>query len=64
VARPSSAASITAKLGYDLFWTKGKAPTLWESVRNTLRDETVKQLLTIAGGVALAYLLLRLGLKQ
>jgi hypothetical protein len=62
-AQPNTPASIAAKLGHDLFVTRGVTPTLWERVRASLAAEGGKQLLTVVGGVLLAFLLLRLGLK-
>lgn len=59
----NSPASITSKLGYNLFFTKGLQPTIWESLMITFRQEGTKQLITILGAIILAALLLRLGLK-
>lgn len=56
-----SPASITRKLGYDLFLTKGIKPTAWENVVQVLSKEGVKQVLTIIGTVAAAALIFILG---
>lgn len=61
---PHCPAGIVAKLGFNLFLTKGLQPTLWDSVRSILRDEATKQILNIVGAILLAFLLLTLGLKD
>ena len=65
---PDSPSGIASKLGHDLFITKGLKPTPWESVQITMRQEGVKQLITVFGtvlaGVLLAALLLLLNLRQ
>jgi hypothetical protein len=60
---PHCPAGIVAKLGYDLFLTKGITPTFWETVRSILRDEATKEIIKLVFGILLAVLLLRLGLK-
>ena len=60
---PNCPAGIVAKLGYDLFLTKGIKPTVWEMLRALLRDEVTKEIIKIIGAVLLAALLLRLGFK-
>lgn len=60
---PHCPAGIVAKLGYDLFLTKGIEPTRWESFVSILRDEGTKELVKIVFAILLAAILLRLGLK-
>ncbi len=60
---PLSPASITSKLGYDLFSTKGLEATPWEKFMNTISEEGVKQLITIIGGIILAGLIFWLGFQ-
>jgi len=62
-SEPTSPASITSKLGYNLFTTKGLEATTWEKFVQTIQQEGVKQLITIVSGIALTALLLWLGLK-
>jgi len=59
----SSPAGIVAKLGYDLFTTKGLQATAWEKLQTVLQEEGVKQMLTIIGAIIVAGLLIWLGLK-
>lgn len=61
---PHCPASIIAKLGYDLFYTKGIQPTFWENVRSALRDEATKEIIKLVFAILLAALLFRLGLKE
>jgi hypothetical protein len=60
---PHSPAGIVAKLGYNLFLTKGVEATHWESFVSILRDEGTKEFVKIAFAILLAAILLRLGLK-
>jgi hypothetical protein len=64
---PSSPAGVVSALGHDLFIVKGLKPTMWESLRTTLRQDGAKQLLSlvsaVASAVVIALLLLMLGLK-
>jgi hypothetical protein len=60
---PTSPASVVAKLGYDLFLTKGVAPTFWESARAALRDDGVQEFIKLLYALLLACLLFRLGWK-
>jgi hypothetical protein len=60
---PHCLAGIVAKLGYNLFLTKGIEPTLWENLRSILRDEATKEFVKLLFAVLLAALLFRLGLK-
>jgi hypothetical protein len=64
---PSSAAGLTSALGHDLFIVRGLRPTFLETIRMTLRQEGVKQILSTGGAVAAAILvavfLLLLGLR-
>jgi hypothetical protein len=66
-ADPSAPAGIVSALGHDLFIVKGLKPTVWESLRSTLRQDGAKQLLTLTQAVAaaliIALLLLVFGLK-
>jgi hypothetical protein len=63
---PEKPAGIAAKLGYDLFTTKGPQSTLWESAKETLQEEWLKSLLTllvtVLGAILVSFLVLRLGL--
>lgn len=59
-----SPASIVAKLGYDLFLTKGITPTYWERLLSMLKTEGIKELIKIVGGIIVAGLLLWLGLNR
>jgi hypothetical protein len=61
---PTTPAGIVAKLGYDLFLTRGVTPTLWEKVQASLREEGVKEFVKIVGGIILAALVIWLGLKK
>lgn len=60
---PHCPSGIVAKLGYNLFLTKGIEPTLWENVRSILRDEATKEAIKLIFAILLAAVLLRLGLK-
>lgn len=61
---PFSPASAVAKLGYDLFQTKGLEPTLWERIVSGLRDEGLKEFLKLVGAILLALLLAKMGLNS
>jgi hypothetical protein len=61
---PLAPAGIVAKLGYDLFLTRGVAPTVWQKVKASLRDEAVKELIKVFFLILGAALLLWLGLKK
>jgi hypothetical protein len=61
---PHCPAGIVAKLGYNLFLTKGIEPTTWETIRSILRDEATKEIIKLVFAILLAALLLRLGLKE
>jgi hypothetical protein len=61
---PQSPAGIVAKLGYNLFITKGIEPTFWETIRLTLRDEGTKEFVHLVGTLLVAALLLWLGLGK
>lgn len=61
---PGSPASIMSKLGYDLFLAKGLQPTVWETIKSTLRKEGVKEILKIAATLLIAALLVWLGLRR
>jgi hypothetical protein len=60
---PHCPAGIVAKLGYNLFLTKGIEPTRWETFVSILRDEGTKEFVKIIFAILLAAILLRLGLK-
>jgi hypothetical protein len=61
---PSSPAGIVAGLGYNLFTTKGVKPSISERIMSALREEGLKELIRLIGGITLAALLLWLGLKK
>jgi hypothetical protein len=61
---PYCPAGIVAKLGYNLFLTKGIQPTFWENILSILRDEATKEIIKLVFAILLAALLLRLGLKE
>ena len=60
---PYAPSEISAKLGYDLFISKGLKPTYIESLKNLITLEYPKEILKIIGGIILALLLIWLGLK-
>jgi hypothetical protein len=60
---PHCPAGIVAKLGYDLFHTKGIQPTSWENIRSILRDEAAKELIKLVFAILLAALLFWIGFK-
>lgn len=60
---PMSPASISSKLGHNLFVTKGLKPTCWETAMEILAQEGPKQVLKVLSGVLLAALIIWLGLK-
>lgn len=66
-ADPSSPAGVASALGHDLFIVKGLKPATWETLRSTLMQDGVKQLLilgsSVIGAVAITALLVLLGLK-
>jgi hypothetical protein len=59
----TSIATNTKKLGYDLFVTKGIEPTIFERLAIMLEKEGVKTILNILAALAIAGLLIWLGLK-
>jgi len=59
----NSPASIVAKLGYDLFITKGISPNLWQKYIIKLREEGIKESIKIIGAVITAAFLVWFGLK-
>ena len=61
---PISPASVVRKLGYNLFLTKGYAPTYPERLLQLLQEDGVKELLKLAGAVLLAAILVWLGFKK
>jgi hypothetical protein len=62
-ADPNSPAGIAAKLGYHLFVTTGLEASAWEKITYVLKEEGIKQIISILGAVVIAGLLLWLGLK-
>lgn len=60
---PTAPAAIAKKLGFDLFQTRGFKPTAWERAIEVLQEEWMKTVLQLVYGIALAALLLWLGLK-
>jgi hypothetical protein len=60
---PSTPAGIASNLGYNLFVTKGLKATPWEAFKSTVRQESATQLVTVAGVLLVAVLLVVLGLK-
>jgi len=61
---PNSVAGIAAKLGYDLFATKGLTPRWSERLMSALKEDGVKELIRIVGEVLIVVLLVLLGLKE
>jgi hypothetical protein len=59
----SSPAGITAKLGYDLFLTKGLVPRFRERFLSNIEQEGIKALIKFIGEIILAGALVYLGLK-
>jgi hypothetical protein len=59
----SSVACIVAKLGVNLFATKGLAPTWRERFMGAIREDGVREFIKLFYGIALAGLLVWLGLK-
>ncbi|MCU0288573.1 MAG: hypothetical protein MUF15_19550 [Acidobacteria bacterium] len=59
----TSIATNTKKLGYDLFLTKGIKPTIFERLAILLEEEGVKTILQILASIAIAGLLVWIGLK-
>jgi hypothetical protein len=64
IDEPSSPAAIAAKLGYNLFLTKGLKATPLERAITTLQEEGVKEFVKLVAAVILAALLLWLGIKR
>lgn len=60
---PQAPAAIAAKLGYDLFTTAGAKPTFRETLISVLSQDGVKELLKWISAIAIAAILLWLGLK-
>ena len=61
---PHCPAGIVAKLGYDLFLTKGIQPTFWENIRAILRDEGMKEIIKLVFAILLVALLLKLASRS
>ncbi len=62
-ADSSSPAGIAAKLGHDLFITKGLKPNLLESIKMSLINDGTKEILKVLAAVIIAALLVFLGLS-
>jgi hypothetical protein len=60
---PNSPATLTSKLGFNLFTTKGLEPGFWESIFKAFQGEGAKELIKVIGGIILAILILIFGLK-
>ena len=58
-----SPANIMAKLGYNLFLTKGLKRNAWETFLAAIQQEGTKQLIKIVGTIVLTGLLIWLGLR-
>ena len=58
-----SPASVAKSMGYDLFITKGVAPTVGERLRSTLAEEGTKELIKLGFAVVAAALAIWLGFK-
>jgi len=63
VDNPSCPAAIVAKLGYNLFATKGFSATPWEKTLARASEEGIKQIVFLIASVILAVVLVWLGLK-
>ena len=61
---PTTPAGIVAKLGYDLFLTRGVSPTVWERMKASMRDEGVKEFIKFGYALILVAVLVWLGLKN
>jgi hypothetical protein len=61
ISQPSSPASVVAKLGYNLFITKGLNPSWKERFFQSLREEGITELI---GALLLAAFLLWFGIKK
>jgi hypothetical protein len=64
LGQPLAPAAIVEKLGYNLFVTRGIAPTRWERVKELITQEGPKELIKLCAAVTLAGLLVWLGLKK
>jgi hypothetical protein len=64
ISQPSSPASVVAKLGYNLFITKGLNPSWKERFFQSLREEGITELIKIVGALLLAAFLLWFGIKK
>lgn len=60
---PKTPAGVVAKLGHDLFLTRGVQPSWWESILTVLRNDGIKELLKVAAIVLLTAVLVVFGLK-
>jgi hypothetical protein len=64
VSDPTSPAGIAAKLGYDLFATKGLTPSWPEKFWSALKEDGVKEMTKVVVGALVALLLGFLGIKE
>lgn len=63
IEEPQSIAGMLANLGVNLFVTKGLAPTWPESIRKTLQEDEVKEILRATSAIVVAGAIFYLGLK-
>jgi hypothetical protein len=63
-ADPGTPARTVAKLGFDLFATKGLKSSIWEQFLGSIQDDGIKELTRIVGALLLAIILVWLGLKH
>jgi hypothetical protein len=64
VSECNSPAGIAAKLGYNLFLTKGLVPRWWERWLGAIEQEGIKEVIRFIGAVLLAGSLIYFGLKK
>jgi hypothetical protein len=63
ITEVGSPAHVMARLGYNLFLTKGFEASFLERVKKVLADDGLKEFVKISLALLLAWLLIRLGLK-
>ena len=61
---PGTPANIMARLGYDLFLTKGFQPSFWERVKEIFAGDGIKELIKLAYAVLLAWLVFKAGWRR
>jgi hypothetical protein len=64
ISECNSPAGIAAKLGYNLFLTKGLVPRWWERSLEAIEQEGLKELIKFIGAVLLAGSLIYFGLRR